>query len=163
MPSSVEVWKPVVGYEGLYEVSDQGRVRSLSRWSCEGRGRRWIKGQVLAPVTVKDGYQVVGIKGKSRKVHRLAMEAFCGPAPEWATMVNHIDRNTSNNCLTNLEWSDNSHNKRHANRKHNYNDHLYCLAELSEISGISIGRLHCRIFRLGWSVTRAVETPLRQG
>jgi hypothetical protein len=155
-----EVWQPVQGYEGLYEVSDQGRVRSLDRWSCEGQGRRWIKERVLAPVTDKDGYQLVTIKGKLLKVHRLVMLSFCGTPPEWATMVNHIDKDPSNNALSNLEWSHNGHNKRHANRRHQYKGQLYCLSELSEISGLTVQRLYGRIVRLGWSVTKAVETPL---
>jgi hypothetical protein len=156
-----EVWQPARGYEGFYEVSNQGRVKSLARWSCEGKGRRWISEHILKPVIVKDGYTAVGIKGKQLKVHRLVMEAFMSPVPVWATMINHIDKNPANNKLTNLEWSHNGHNKRHANRKYIYKNNLYCLTELYEICGISIARLHSRIHYLGWPVAKAVETPIK--
>lgn len=162
MTTSVEVWKPVVGYEGLYEVSNQGRVRSVPRWSCKGKGRRWVQGGVLKPTTEKNGYQVVSIKGALHKVHRLVMNAFCAPAPDWSTMVNHIDGNPSNNQLANLEWSDNGHNKRHANRRYEYRGKMFCLTELSELTGVPVQRLFSRIVRLNWTVSRAAETPSRQ-
>jgi hypothetical protein len=162
MENILEQWKPVPGYEGLYEVSDQGKVRSLERWTAKGRGHRLIPSCIMKQVLVK-GYLCVSLskkKQKQLKVHRLVIEAFNGPAPEWATMVNHIDKNTLNNCLSNLEWSDNGHNKRHANRRFEYKGRLYSPIELAELAGTDVFLVSRRL-RKGWSVKNAVEVPRR--
>lgn len=159
---TTEYWKPVVGYEGLYEVSDLGRVKSLERWTRCNRGKRKITEAILAPVSDKNGYRIVSLGAKLHKVHRLVMLAFGGAVPPWSSMVNHIDKNPSNNALSNLEWSNNSHNKRHANRRYTYKGSDYCLSELQELSGICLDRLYSRIHYLGWSVVKAVETPIQR-
>lgn len=83
----MEIWKAIPGYEGKYEVSDLGRVRSLTR-----RVRvvphgiettRIVQGRILRPGKVKDGHVTVAVgKGNSRPVHQLVLEAFVGPRPE---------------------------------------------------------------------------------
>ena len=78
-----EEWRPVVGWEGLYEVSDLGRVRSLDRAVKRGR----YKGELLRPWTNKGGYSCVflsgvGRKRRNRQVHSLVAEAFIGPRPK---------------------------------------------------------------------------------
>jgi hypothetical protein len=92
----MEIWKTVAGYEGLYEVSSTGKVRSLFRYKKE-----------LKPKTNKAGYKRVNLFknkiGKWYSVLRLVAEAFC-EQPEGCTIVNHIDENPSNNKSTNLEW-----------------------------------------------------------
>lgn len=99
----MRVWKPVKNYEGLYEVSNLGEVRSLDRTDSIGRK---IKGRLLKPAQCK-GYQVVGLhkKGKMKQVyiHRLVAEAFIGEPPK-GYEVNHIDENKANNCVDNLEY-----------------------------------------------------------
>jgi hypothetical protein len=74
-----ETWKPVCGYEGLYEVSDYGRVRSLDRWVRygDGRGRRQ-PGRVLKLLPDGGGYLRVNLAGTTRHVHSLVLEAFAG-------------------------------------------------------------------------------------
>lgn len=97
--SQKEIFKPIVGYEGLYEVSNYGRVRSLPR--------RCTKGKVLKPGLVSGGYcgVVLSKDGKcsSLLVHRLVADAFI-PNPEGLIQINHKDENKANNCIDNLEW-----------------------------------------------------------
>lgn len=109
-----EVWRDVVGYEGWYQVSDHGRVKRIK----PGRGTR--AGYVLSADTRKrDGYRMLNLltgTAATRKlcyVHRLVAEAFLGPIPPGWT-VNHIDCNTGNNHIRNLEIVTDQRNKLHA-------------------------------------------------
>ena len=104
-----ETWKPVPGYEGLYEVSDQGRVRSLDR-HCPGRdGRSELhRGRLLTPWAQKRGrYLTVSIRGgganRKRTVHSLVAEAFFGPRPPGMDVM-HLDGNRQNNAAANLRY-----------------------------------------------------------
>jgi len=109
--NSNEVWRPVQGYKGLYEVSDKGRVRSLKRY---GRKNTIL----LNPKTRPDGYRMVCLRKESGKncfVHRLVLRAFTeNPNPEIYNQVNHINSIRSDNRIENLEWSNNSLNQRHS-------------------------------------------------
>ena len=103
-----EVWKDISGFEGYYQVSDKGRVRSLDRkvWS-EKRGTSYSrKGDVLKPINT-DGYHYVILSKfgeyAHKRVHRLVAEAFI-PNPKKLNYVNHKDENKHNNMLENLEW-----------------------------------------------------------
>lgn len=104
----METWKAVKGYEGLYEVSDEGRVRSVAR------GNR-----VLRPQERRHGYLAVCLYGRGGNkngfrqisVHRLVAEAFL-ENPNGYTDVNHKDENKQNNRLDNLEWCDHRNNSR---------------------------------------------------
>lgn len=109
----IEEWKPVVGYEGLYEVSSLGRVRSLDRY-VKNNYSYWLrKGKVLSPEKNKDGYLLVSLccNGKRylRTVHRLVAEAFI-PNPDNLPEVNHINEDKSNNRVENLEWCTRKYN-----------------------------------------------------
>lgn len=105
-----EVWKPVIGYESRYEVSNMGNVRSLN-YRSTGKTR------MLKPVTEGKGYLMVGLccnqTMKWGKVHRLVASAFI-PNPENKPQVNHINGIKTDNRADNLEWVTNGENLRHA-------------------------------------------------
>ena len=107
-----ETWKSIKGYEGWYEVSSFGRVRSCDRiitqWSQYGHNiERKLKGQIINPTDNGYGYQIVGLavnrKKKNQYVHRLVAEAFLDN-PDGKAEVNHKDANKKNNHISNLEW-----------------------------------------------------------
>lgn len=93
-----EIWKDIPNYEGLYQVSNLGRVKSLKR-------AYRVKERILKPLITRNGYYQVGLcKNSNEKfyqVHRLVYEAFNGPIPE-GLQVNHISERKSDNRLLNL-------------------------------------------------------------
>lgn len=105
MDATQEQWRPVVGFEGLYEVSNIGRVRSLDRQIGNGaRGTRFMRGRLLsAKPGSKNGYLYVSVGNTRRLVHRLVLEAFVGPCPEGMECC-HNDSNRTNNRVENLRW-----------------------------------------------------------
>lgn len=120
----MEVWKAIQGYEGRYEVSNLGRVKSLpkAQFKCE---------RILKPyINPKNGYCYVGLckDGKSigKRIHALVMNAFCpvnkkyGYDPDYT--IDHLDGDRTNNRLENLEWCSQAENTRRslAVRKRNY-------------------------------------------
>ncbi|MGE7271389.1 NUMOD4 domain-containing protein [Brevibacillus panacihumi] len=112
-----EVWKPIEGYEGSYEVSNMGRVRGLDRYT-RTKGKPVLKrGVEKTRKEDKDGYYKVWLSKESKKkpffVHRLVATAFI-PNPHNHPVVNHIDGDKKNNSVDNLEWCSISHNSRHA-------------------------------------------------
>ena len=114
----METWKDIVGYEGWYQVSDMGNVRSLTRTFVDIMGRtRTHKGRVLKLSENSDGYKSQNLlkfgESKGFKVHRLVAMAFI-PNPENKPEVNHKDGVKSNNIKDNLEWATHIENMRHA-------------------------------------------------
>lgn len=111
-----EIWKPVPEYEGLYEVSDHGRVRSLPRRGSGNRANRVYGGTVLRPArTNKSGHVSVVLSRANRHrtvlVHRLVLEAFAGAAGPGEEAC-HFDGDATNNALTNLRWDTRAENTR---------------------------------------------------
>lgn len=112
---STEKWLPVVGYEGVYDVSDLGRVRSLDR--TDSRGHR-IRGRLLKLVskaeTGPDSRQTVSIHWggvqRTRLVHHLVLEAFIGPRPDGMEAC-HGDGDARNNAVSNLRWGTHQSNE----------------------------------------------------
>lgn len=102
-----EIWKDIVGYEGLYQVSSYGKIKSI------------LKNKLIYQEVGNVGYKVVALyKNNKRKkvtVHRIVAKAFI-PNLKNLPQVNHIDGNKLNNCVENLEWCDNRYNQIHANK-----------------------------------------------
>lgn len=111
-----EQWKPIEGYEELYEVSNMGNVRSLDRTIIYSNGKKYFyKGQMLKPQITR-GYLRVGLKNKKYFfIHRLVAEAFL-PNPSNYKEINHKDENPKNNCVDNLEWCDRTYNINYGSR-----------------------------------------------
>lgn len=105
----MEKWKPIPGYEGLYEVSSYGRVRSLERYKSNNGGLQLIKEKILKPHNTKKGYLTVQLCNKKFTVHRLVAQAFI-PNPDNLPMINHLDEDKTNNVADNLEWCDAKYN-----------------------------------------------------
>lgn len=101
----MEVWKDVVGYEGLYKISEYGKVKSLARID---NNNHFIRERILKTGKNSGGYSHVVLSKngvtKCCKVHRLVAEAFIGKCPDEMSQVNHIDEDKTNNHFTNLEW-----------------------------------------------------------
>lgn len=100
---NIEVWKDIEGYEGHYQVSNQGRVRSL----------KFEKKRILKPHRDKGGYLLVNLCNNSEmktfKVHRLVAKVFISN-PQNLPEINHKDEIKTNNCVENLEWCDRKYN-----------------------------------------------------
>ena len=120
---SKEIWKEVAGFEGLYEVSNLGRVRGCTRTVTMKNGvPRPIKGKILktAPYNGEGNYcgAVLSKNGVTKKfaVHRLVAEAFI-PNPHEYPEINHKDEDKTNNAVYNLEWCDRKYNNTYGTAK----------------------------------------------
>ncbi len=115
-----EAWKEALYWEGLYEVSDMGRVRTIPRWvKSKGSGKKLLPALIRKPQLNRYGYPVVCLNGKEKPVlksiHRMVIEAFIGTIPD-GKQVNHKDGNKENNHLDNLEICTLSQNQLHRHR-----------------------------------------------
>lgn len=122
-----EQWKPVVGYEGHYDVSDCGRVRSHKSYF----GRPCSTPHLLAQRLTAKGRLDVNLclvgHLKRRLVHQLVLESFVGPCPSGFEAC-HEDDNPENNRLTNLKWDSRSHNiKQMWDRNRRSREHMIAL------------------------------------
>ena len=116
-----EIWKPIEKYEGRYEISNLGRVRSLDRFvNHDNKGfKSFRKGKIISSGKTRDGYLFVGLskagKRKQYFVHSLVAQAFI-PNPNNYPQVNHKDEDKTNNKVSNLEWCTSKYNSNYGAR-----------------------------------------------
>ena len=143
----MEVWKDIRGYEGLYVISNHGRVSSLNRISIDKNGRMVsYKGKMLIPQPNSSGYLRVQLKhnGTSQYyfVHRLVALHFVeNPYPDCYAVVNHLDSDHLNNKADNLEWTTYYGNNHHAiqnGRMNRTKEWLQHLRESNEKNGRAV-------------------------
>lgn len=163
-----EVWKPVADWEGIYEVSNLGNVKSLERVITLKNGKkRTVPEKILKPRKTPKGYWQVCLyrdgKGHWVLVHRLVAEAFC-PKPEGCNIANHWDSNKDRNEADNLEWTTPKGNVRHAidhgrrvgRAVQSSSGRYYPIMKMAEADGFSAPEI-CRVCR-GQRKTHRGET-----
>ena len=141
-PKDFEVWKDVVEFEGLYQVSNFGNVKSLDRIVNKPNGVSYLrKGKICTQSKSNLGYMTVGFTVNNKKVnkyvHRLVAEAFITNMNDYP-QVNHIDCDKTNNRMYNLEWCTNSQNHIHASKNGLNKLHLHRVAYSGEENGRSL-------------------------
>lgn len=151
-----ELWKPISGYEGYYEVSNRGRVRGVDRWILWRGQPQFMQGKMLTPGFAANRYMQVtlSMNGVSRpaRVHRLVAEAFVN-GYRAGLVVCHKDGDTSNNSAANLRWDTQASNMAdvvaHGNhatagtrKTHCLRDHAYTLENTR--TDPKTGKRHCR-------------------
>ena len=124
-----EIWKDYKNYEGLYQVSNLGRMRSLDRWVNSKNGSmQFRKGRILKLGNNKQGYLSVNLcknnKIKTYLVHRIIAEVFL-PNPDNLPQVNHKDEDKTNNSVDNLEWCTQSYNINYGTRTEKCSKKVY--------------------------------------
>lgn len=147
-----EVWRDISGFEGLYQVSNLGRIKTLiteryiNRWGGYyiKQDPKIMKLSLYTKIKSKMYYRIQLCKGKRYfhfTVHRLVADAFI-PNPEEKPQVNHIDGNKLNNHVSNLEWVTDDENKKHAKRSGMiWRGHSINTSKLEEDQVIEIRRL----------------------
>ena len=149
---------PVVGYEGLYEVSDQGRVFSCPRTTSRGNSTYRVQGKELTPAPLgrSRGHLVVNLcrNGIQRTayVHRLVLEAFVGPCPPGMEAC-HANDISGDNRLVNLRWDTSSANHFDAvnNGRHHWASKTVCDKHGQEYHTQPSGRRYCKACKSEWN------------
>ena len=116
MAKNGEIWKDIDGFEGIYQISNYGRVKALPKYTFSRGYPQLRKEKMLKPYYTGKcrNYLTVSLSdGKQYKIHRLVAQAFI-PNPHNYPVVNHKDENPSNNAVTNLEWYTHQYNIRYS-------------------------------------------------
>lgn len=157
----MEEWKDIEGYNGVYQVSSLGNVRTFSRWPGKGR--------LLKPQTTKKGYRSVrlycGASFKFITIHRLVAKAFIINT-ELKPQVNHINGNRADNRVENLEWVTGSENVQHSIKNFGkYFGEAHSKALIKESQVIEMRKLHAEKmpvrdiatkFNINWNTLRTI-------
>jgi hypothetical protein len=153
-----EEWRPIPAYEGLYEVSNLGRVKSLRRTVKRGISYNTVPERILKPFPHRDGYELVKLcknsNEKTVKVHRLVAESFLNN-PRDLPEVNHKDENKGNNNSDNLEWCTRCYNNNYGTRKEriyshpNYKNNIVALGKSrrKKVKGVSLKTGEVKIYQ----------------
>ena len=114
-----EIWKDIKGYEGLYQVSNTGKVKSLEKLKWNGRGYQKLPERIMKGKKCGRGYLQVRLfkdgKSKNYYLHRLVAVAFI-PNPDNLPQVNHRNEIKTDNCVDNLEWCDAKYNSNYGTK-----------------------------------------------
>lgn len=148
-----EVWKDIRGWEGYYQVSNIGRVRSLDRIVKSSRFEKHCKGQILKLRYDKDGYLTVHLrnaeKGKNRlaKVHRLVADAFIFNPDMFRDSIDHINGKRDDNRVENLRWCTVKENANfplaQKNRSESIKESYNKYPDLRKIRAVTFGKTGC--------------------
>ena len=134
----MEEWRDIEGYEGLYQVSNYGRIRSLGRTLIEKNTNKTkiLKGKILKLAKCTNGYEFVQLykngKAKQHLVHRLVAKAFI-PNHNNLPQVNHKDEKKTNNKVDNLEWCTQAYNNTYNNRHIKIGKQLHNRKDISKV------------------------------
>lgn len=111
-----EIWKDIEGYEGLYQASNLGQIKSIQYFN-HANNKSYTRNKILKPIINEKGYYRVDLykerKSKRFRIHRLIAKTFI-PNPNNFPEVNHINGNKKDNCINNLEWCTHKHNMKEA-------------------------------------------------
>lgn len=123
----MEFWRDIKGYEGLYQISNYGRVKSLERYVKHYKGGVRLKKEIILEPVIVCGYFKVNLYKenilKQFSIHRLVAQAFI-PNPDNLPEVNHKDENKQNNNATNLEWVNDKYNTNYGTRNKRVSDKM---------------------------------------
>lgn len=126
MKDNIEIWKPVIGYEGIYEISNIGRVKSLQRQKYKNP-THIIPGKIRPLQLHSNGYYSIMLckNGITKRVHihRLVASAFI-PNPAGHSTVNHINYDRKDSRVENLEWCSQQQNILHATKRNGYKNNM---------------------------------------
>lgn len=166
----MEVWKDIEGYEGLYQISNLGRVKSLERKIKRRNDRiQTVKERILKLNLNKEGYHTVKLhkkgKGKTYLVHRLVANTFI-TNPDNKLEVNHINGVKNDNNVNNLEWNTRKENMRHAvdNRLHDQKGSKSNTAKLTEEQVLEImdSNSTCRALAKMYGVNKSTINRIKR-
>ena len=137
-----EIWKPVVGYEGIYEVSSLGRVKSCERTIIRSNGREInFPDKIMKPSINHKGYEIIDLRENGKRsggfVHRLVGEAFI-ENPYNKKQINHKNGIKTDNRVENLEWVTNQENMRHAYKSGIRNNDLIAKSNRKKVDQLTL-------------------------